>query len=182
LGCPGCGCEFCEPLNRDVSEAGQNSGQVFPNRNLQPTAGLNNGQNGRHFRSGLLAPYVDPDSSATTTPEQDNVRPALESTEFCDMSLVEAEQQRGAGEQPIPTSTVADAVVSLLNNSPNRRLRLTQLAHMLRDRFPGPGKLAIRFGRASMREVLGAIPQILVLDDHKNDPTVSLTTDWDARA
>ena len=56
LDCPGCGREFCEPLNRDVSKAGQNGGQVFADRNLQPTAGFNDGQDGRHFWPGLLAP------------------------------------------------------------------------------------------------------------------------------
>ena len=60
LGCPSCRREFCESLNGDVSEAGQNGGQVFPDRDSQPAAGFHNGQNGRHFRPGLLAPYVDP--------------------------------------------------------------------------------------------------------------------------
>lgn len=122
-----------------------------------------------------------PHVSGLNPPEQDVVPSAVDSTESCDISVVRSEQEQlGAAKQPIPMSDVTDAVLFLLKSSPNRRLRLTQLAHMLGERFPGQGKLAIRFGRSSMRDLLGAISQVGILDDHKTDPTVCLTADQDA--
>ena len=43
-----------------AAQAGQNSGQVLPDRNVNPPAGFDDGQNRSHLRPGLRTADVDP--------------------------------------------------------------------------------------------------------------------------
>ena len=47
-------------MQRAIGQSWQNAGQIVTNRNLETTAGFNNGQNGGYFRARVLTAEMDP--------------------------------------------------------------------------------------------------------------------------
>ena len=61
VSCDPCGrCEICELLNGAVRKSGQDLIQVFANRDSEPAAAFDHGEDRGHKRSGLLTADMDP--------------------------------------------------------------------------------------------------------------------------
>ena len=57
---PSGGRQFGDPVDGPAAELGQYLGQVFPQVDVQATAGFNDRRDGRHFRPGFRTPKVQP--------------------------------------------------------------------------------------------------------------------------
>ena len=61
---PSCRRELCDPIDREVGQAGQDRAKIVANRDFQSPAGFDDRDYSRDARSGLLASDVDPVTAA----------------------------------------------------------------------------------------------------------------------